>query len=539
MIEIRGENRVLAAIRQQRPFHVTMLPTGLIQRAQSGAKLESFSRRRDRLLRKDADSMTFRTTKLRVAALVMISGLAASICSAATPARTFKHVVIILQENRTPDNVFGSNPNFEPGVDIQGFGFTSTGERVPLTPIPWVMCFDLPHGLLAWRNEWDKGKMDGGDKNTYMAAVRDPTTCAVPPLPEYKYVDNSRGQVQVYFDIAKQYGWANRMFQTNRGPSYAAHQFFLAGTSAPTTFSKLFVSGNPDKEPQDCTSPPDVRVAVVDENGDEDSNPPIYPCFEHPTLPDVLNGVGVSWKYYAESPHGIWTAPNSIDHLCQATERNGVKSCSGPDWLNNVVIGSHRALTDIQDCKLAQVSWITPTEEESDHPVMTDGRGPPWVASLVNALGSHPPCPGSGEVYWEDTLIFITWDDWGGWYDHVPPTRNGQPNGWGKGYTYGFRVPLLVVSAYTPAGFVENEEHDTGSLLKFIETNFSTGRIGPGFYADAYPNDTMQNYFTLQSPRRFVPIHVAFNFKFFLLDHEAQARDVFNEMARCGIGCWF
>ena len=468
----------------------------------------------------------------------MIFGLAASICSAAVQPRKFKHVVIILQENRTVDNVFGSNPNFEPGVDIQNFGYLSNGQRVSLASVPWDTCFDPEHSLAAFQNQWDKGKMDGADKNQSLAHLGRPG-CVLPPLLEYSYVDNSTGQVEPYFEIAKRYGFANRMFQTTRGPSYSAHQFFLAGTSAPTTYSKLFVAENPDKEPQDCTSPPDVRVPVVDEDGDEDSNPPIYPCFEHPTLPDVLNGAGVTWKYYADTPHGIWNAPNSIDHLCQAAEKGGVKACSGPDWVNNDVIGSHRALSDIKDCKLAQVSWITPTGKESDHPVMNDGRGPPWVASVVNALGSHPPCPGTGEVYWEDTAIFITWDDWGGWYDHVPPTHNGQPNGWGRGFTYGFRVPLLVVSAYTPAGFVENEEHDTGSILKFIEANFSTGLIGPGFYADAYPKDTMQNYFTLQSPRPFDRIPVKFNYQVFMLNAEDTGRNIFTEMARCGIGCWF
>jgi phospholipase C len=175
---------------------------------------------------------------------------------------------------------------------------------------------------------------------------------------------------------------------------------------------------------------------------------------------------------------------------------------------------------------------------------MTDGSGPGWVASLVNALGTNPACPGTGEEYWKDTAIFITWDDWGGWYDHVKPFRQGQPNGWGDGFTYGFRVPLLVVSAYTPAGFVDNSDHDSGSLLKFVETNFAPpgkqlGPIGPGTYADAYDDNSLQAFFTLKSPRTFQPIHVNFYFKFFLLEQEERGRRVFEEMARCGIGCWF
>jgi phospholipase C len=212
--------------------------------------------------------------------------------------------------------------------------------------------------------------------------------------------------------------------------------------------------------------------------------------------------------------------------------------------VKHVVNTSSQVLTDIKDCKLAQVSWVTPGNKESDHPLGTNGSGPGWVASVLNKLGTNPACPGTGEVYWEDTAIFITWDDWGGWYDHVKPFRNGQPNGWGKNFTYGFRVPLLVVSAYTPAGFVENAEHDSGSLLRFIETNFSTpgkklGPIPPGTYADAYADDSLQAYFTLDSPRSFKPIHVNFYFKFFMLAVEDRERRVFNEMAECGLGCWF
>ena len=472
--------------------------------------------------------------------LCTLSILSASV-SAQQPHK-FKHEVIILQENRSVDNVFGSDPHFEPGVDIATSGLTSKGETIPLKPIPLETCFDLNHSHLAYKIAFNGGKMDGADKNTTQPAEG----CKVPPYPQYRYISNKTGLVDPYFQIAKEYGFANRMYQTNQGASYAAHQFFLSGTSAPTTNSKLFVSGNPIKEPAGCTATPDNTVTVVDENGDENSNPPIYPCFEHPTLPDVLKAAGITWRYYSDSGESIWDAPNSIRHMCEPEEnRAGSLDCTGEDWVQNNVIGSHKVLTDIKNCKLAQVTWVTPTNKESDHPRMTDGRGPGWVASVVNAIGNNPACPGTGEVFWEDTVIFITWDDWGGWYDHVRPhIYDGQPNGWGKGYTYGFRVPLLVVSAYTPAGFVDNAEHDSGSLLHFAETNFAPpgkplGPIGPGVYADSYADESLQAYFTLTSPRPFNPIHVNFYWKFFVLDQEDRGRTVFNEMVGCGLGCWF
>ena len=464
-----------------------------------------------------------------------------ALASSEAQTRTFKHVVVILQENRTPDNLFGSNPNFEPGVDLATSGLNSKGETLPLIPISFETCFDLNHSHLAFVTAYDNGKMDGADKNTTQPVQG----CVVPPNPQYRYVDNSTGLVQPYFDIAKQYGWANRNFQTNQGPSFSAHQFFLAGTSAPDTYSKLFVSGNPIKEPAGCTATPDNTVTVIDADGDESTNPPIFPCFEHPTLPDVLNDAGITWKYYSDSPDSIWNAPNAIRHMCVAKEnKNGALDCTGPDWVKNDVIGSSRVLKDIKECKLAQVNWVTPSNKESDHPRRTNGSGAAWVASVVNALGNNPACAGTGEEYWKDTAIFITWDDWGGWYDHVKPFRQGQPNGWGDGFTYGFRVPLLVVSAYTPAGFVDNADHDSGSLLKFVETNFAPpgkqlGPIGPGTYADAYADNSLQAFFTLNSPRQFQTIHVKFNFRFFLLKEEDRGRRVFEEMARCGMGCWF
>ena len=486
---------------------------------------------------------TFQPRKICTARTVTILFFWTLLTLAASVAqtRTFKHVVVILQENRTPDNLFGSNPNFEPGVDLATSGLNSKGETLPLIPISFETCFDLNHSHLAFVTAYDNGKMDGADKNTTQPVQG----CVVPPNPQYRYVDNSTGLVQPYFDIAKQYGWANRNFQTNQGPSFSAHQFFLAGTSAPDTYSKLFVSGNPIKEPAGCTATPDNTVTVIDADGDESTNPPIFPCFEHPTLPDVLNDAGITWKYYSDSPDSIWNAPNAIRHMCVAKEnKNGALDCTGPDWVKNDVIGSSRVLKDIKECKLAQVNWVTPSNKESDHPRRTNGSGAAWVASVVNALGNNPACAGTGEEYWKDTAIFITWDDWGGWYDHVKPFRQGQPNGWGDGFTYGFRVPLLVVSAYTPAGFVDNADHDSGSLLKFVETNFAPpgkqlGPIGPGTYADAYADNSLQAFFTLNSPRQFQTIHVKFNFRFFLLKEEDRGRRVFEEMARCGMGCWF
>ena len=169
-------------------------------------------------------------------------------------------------------------------------------------------------------------------------------------------------------------------------------------------------------------------------------------------------------------------------------------------------------LTDIDNCNLANVTWVIPTAAESDHAMLNDGTGPQWVASIVNEVGNNPTCA-DGEKYWDDTVILITWDDWGGWYDHVQPFDITQPGAWGAGYTYGFRVPLLVVSAFTPAGTVSNDVHDFGTLVRFAENNFGLGFIGPADsiltqYADyqAASRPGLAGFFTLAAPRPFVTI---------------------------------
>jgi phospholipase C len=144
--------------------------------------------------------------------------------------------------------------------------------------------------------------------------------------------------------------------------------------------------------------------------------------FEHNTLADLLDAASLNWRYYGTTPDGIWMAPNAIRHICAPTPYGNHFACSGPAWTDGSVVPTNPAqvLSDIEGCGLAAVSWVTPTALESDHPISNDGTGPQWVASIVNAAGQQPGCA-SGESYWQDTAILITWDDWGGWYDHVPP----------------------------------------------------------------------------------------------------------------------
>jgi len=398
--------------------------------------------------------------------------------TSATYAEKFQHVVVIVQENRSVDNLFRGLPN----ADVATSGMNSQGQTIPLTAIPLETNFDLDHSHNAFEAMYDGGTMDGADQITIFCS-KGATNCPPPNAP-FSYVDPS--DVQPYFQLAETYTFADRMFQTNQGPSFPAHQFIIAGTSAPAATSNLFAAENPDGSATagaGCAAPPASFVALIDPLGNESST--IYPCFEHSTLMDLLDAKMIDWRYYAPSATSIWTGPDAIQHI-----RNG------PDW-GSVVLNQKQVLTDIANNQLAQVTWVIPDGADSDHPTQNLGTGPSWVSSIVNALG--------GSAYWPNTVVFITWDDWGGWYDHVPPQIYD--------YGYGFRVPLIVASPYAKAGYVSHVTHDFGSILKFIEETSGPPSLG---YADARADDLAECFDLNQTPINFTEVGAKYDAKYLL-----------------------
>jgi phospholipase C len=363
---------------------------------------------------------------------------------------------------------------------------------IPLTPLPMVVDYGLDHSHTAFVEMCgDVGSagcaMDGADKIQVLLCHQ--SVCP-PPNAQFAYVQAS--DVAPYFQMAETYSFADRMFQTNQGPSFPAHQFIISGTSAPSVGSDLFAAENPAGVPNatadtGCTAPAGETVALIDPSGAESLFQ--YPCFEHPTLTDLLDGKSLSWRYYAPSAGSIWTGPNAIQHLRM-----------GSAWTQNVVLHQTQVLTDIANGQLASVSWVIPSGQASDHSNETDGSGPSWVSSIVNAIGSSP--------YWQNTAIFIAWDDWGGWYDHVAPTLKNS-------YEYGFRVPLIVVSPYAKAAYISHVPHDFGSILKYIEQNFNLSSLG---YADADADDLSDCFDYNQTPLTFQTITAPLNAKHFLED---------------------
>jgi phospholipase C len=420
-----------------------------------------------------------------------------------------EHVVVIFQENRTPDNLFQDPVLISRGADIASAGLNSMGQTIPLTPIDLgtngasPQNYDLGHSHADFVAMYHGGKMDSADRVGCTPAANCPPNAH--PNPQFKYVNPA--DVQPYFAMAEQYTFGDRMFQTNQGPSFPAHQFIFSGTSAPTATSNLFASDNTAMYSTGCIAPPTATVMMIGPTGSETEYPAEYPCFEHPTLSDLLDAAGVTWRYYTPMMNMIWTAPNAIEHICQQQDVNGTLSCTGPDWKSNVIIPEKSVLQDIAAGKLAQVSWIMPDGSDSDHALMDNGTGPSWVASIVNSIGNSP--------YWANTAIVITWDDWGGWYDHVAPTVINDGVSWGSGYVYGFRVPLIVVSPYSKAAYISHETHDFGSILKFVESTFNLPSLG---YADANADDLSDCFALTQSPLTFQTIAAPLNAAHFMND---------------------
>jgi phospholipase C len=424
------------------------------------------------------------------------------------PSGKIKHVVIIFQENRSTDNLFHDPVLIGRGADIASQGETSSGQMVTLQPVPLVTVYDLDHSHGAFLSAWNNGMMNGADQVGVFCPQGQPN-CA-PANPQYQYVQAS--DVQPYFTLAETYTFGDRMFQTNQGPSFPAHQYILAGTSAISEKSTIFVAENPRGSTGDagCLAPQGATVNTIDTSQPDphtQEQTTSQLCYEHPTLTDLLDASQLSWKYYAPSAGSIWTAPDAINHMCgpNAPPPNAT-ACTAPEWTNHVVIEgkNNQILNDIAAGQLANVSWVIPDGGASDHAGNSEDTGPSWVASIVNAIGTSQ--------YWSDTAIIITWDDWGGWFDHVAPLPQVR-----NSYEYGLRVPLIVVSPFVKAAYLSHVTHDFGSILKFVETMFGLTTVGPGDgYADSRADDLSDCFDFNQTPLPFTPIQAPHDGSYFL-----------------------
>ena len=387
-----------------------------------------------------------------------------------------KHVVFVVQENRSFDDIFGgfdaSGKPF-PGADV--WSNPDSGEPTPHdhngNPVTMQQglledCFSPAHYHPNSVQDVDGGAMNGFDLEPVSKLACAPST--PPPTFPYRYIAES--EVASYWQLAETYVVADRMFEPMSSGSFGAHLYLAAGQSANTI-------DEPSNTPWGCDAPIGTIVDVITHGGGE--VPGVFPCFAIPSFADELDLHGVSWRYYAgaRNDYGyLWSIFDAFERI-----RNG------PEWTSNVINPPAQFLTDVGNGTLAAMTWITPTLDTSDHPVSHSNLGPSWVASVVNAVGASQ--------FWNSTAIFITWDDWGGWYDHVPPPVTGP-------VSLGIRVPVIIVSPYARAGYVSHVVHTTGSILHFAEEAFDLPSLGE---ADAWSDDFSDAFNFAQTPTPFSP----------------------------------
>ncbi len=374
-----------------------------------------------------------------------------------------QHIVIIMQENRSFDHYFGTFPGAE-GLPTDANGnFTvfnidpTTGAKV----YPFHTTVDSnaggPHGSTNATADIDGGKMDGFvaqqlNANKGCADPNDPN-CAGSTDHDAMSFHNDQ-ELGNYWSYAKAFTLQDHMFEPNASWSLPAHLFLVSGWSAKC---------DPDGGANTCVSNIDLDINTVDSDH-----------YQWTDLTYLLHKAGVSWKYYnaeggtpscADDPDDCPTLPanSKVPSIWNVLPRfQTVKD----DNQGAAVVSINQLYSDLAAGTLPAVSWIMPTQEVSEHPTAKVSVGQHYVTGVINSIMKSPA--------WSSTAIFLVWDDWGGFYDHVVPPKTSD------GLGYGLRVPAMVISPYAKAGYIDKQVLSFDAYAKFIEDRFLKGqRLDP------------------------------------------------------------
>ena len=367
-----------------------------------------------------------------------------------------KHVVMIVKENRTFDQLFGRFP----GADGTTMG-NNHGRTFPLYPgVYQVPIKKIPHKYSDALKNWDQGKMDG-----FSSKAR---------LIRYVYSQMRPDQIPNYWHWAREFVLGDNFFSSVLSRSFPNHLFTIAAQSAGVHDVPFPTLKSPEgANTWGCDAPAREMVTVTEPDGDTSRVPP---CFDVPTLGDRLTAKGIGWAYYAATPaqNGyIWSSYDAIRHIRESAQ-----------WHRHV-LPVDNLISDIGKGTLPPVTWVTPRFADSDHPDRPNNlcTGENWTTSVVDAIMRSP--------MWKDTAIFLTWDDWGGLYDHVPPPQVDA-------FGLGFRVPLLVISPYARRGHIDHELGEFSSMLRFVEENWG---LRPLTKRDRVADDLASDFDFDQTPR--------------------------------------
>lgn len=418
-----------------------------------------------------------------------------------------QHIVIIVQENRTMNDLFATFPGVT-GTTVGKRLVTVKGqqkvESIKLKETNLFVKSNLNHTYSGFFVGWNYGDMDGF--NNIKRNTGGERESAAP----YQYVNPSA--IKPYWDLAREWGLANAMFATQGSASFTAHQALIRGGTMIDPNDSLIDNMHYTNDAWGCDSVPGSKTSLITTKLVVKKSKGPFPCTSdfpssganYPTLRDLMDNHAVSWKYYAPqvgTSGGIWSAFDVISAVRY-----------GPEWGTNVSWPETNIFGDIANGELPAVSWVIPTAENSDHPGEGSDTGPSWVASVVNAVGQSQ--------YWPSTAIILTWDDWGGFYDPVPPPPRDNQGG------PGFRVPMIVISPYaretsaSQPGYISQTTYEFGSIVRFVEDSFNLGRLGT---TDGTTNSIDDMFDFYQYPRPFQSVGSKYSRSYFM--HQKPSRD--------------
>lgn len=391
---------------------------------------------------------------LFVIAILLLSNLAV----AQGNMNQIKHIIFLVRENRSFDQYFG----LFPGADGASTAPISNGQIISLGHATDATPQDLCHTLLCAEIGIDGGKMDGFDLliggNKYNEFIA--------------FTQMQQQDIPNYWKYAQTFALGDHMFSSAHSDSFPNHLYTVAATADGVINIPFPPTTNPSEKtyPWGCDAGSDVTVQQVD---DDDNIDAVYPCFDFPVLPQSLSNIGVSWKYYAVPEDTIgynFSTLDAIDYI-----RNG------PLWSSNVVADTS-FIGDALAGNLPSVSWLTTGRHMTEHPPQSVCSGENWTVNALNAVMQGPD--------WSSTAIFVMWDDFGGFFDHVPPPTEDN-------YGLGERVPFLVISPFAKPGYITSTQYEASSILKFVEERYG---LPPLTQRDANANDTQDAFNWNQAP---------------------------------------
>jgi phospholipase C len=397
-----------------------------------------------------------------------------------------QHVVIIMQENRSFNNLFMNYP----GATTSTYGYDTYNRKIELEPAGLAAPYSVEHdaqGFFKACNGTGKipgthCRMNGFNKERTGGCVTGGAPSRKLKHPQYTYVPQK--EIEPYWDMAEQYVLADQMYSSALdSASFTSHQYIIAAQAEKSVNTPVAQWG--------CIGGSGDTIAMIGPQRQVPYGKRVPVCFNDDSIGQEADNAGVSWAFYANvvgGSGGIWSAYQANEYVYHGT-----------DWKNDVLSPNTTFFSDVASGSLRQITWIVPAAQNSDHPGFCTNTGPGWVASLVNAIGESK--------YWDNTAIFILWDEYGGLYDPEPPAYLDYDG-------LGMRIPLLIVSAYAKQGYVSHVPYEHGSILKFVEDLFGLPRLAASDKRAKSPEKDAFNF--NQPPRTFQAIPSSLGKNYFL-----------------------